>query len=217
LKGIPGVRAETLDEQVESARGYVQTARDTEAMGGSAFGSPRYAQSVEILRIAGVDANSITAAVRAPASRAQGSRALPAEAKDNTLMGISADGRKLTAAACAAEHVDPLAYLTTPGAVLTAEGRSVLRMLQGMPHAKAEALKIDVAAVEAAARRQGIEPAAGVAATVEMHEQLERDKRILAGLPDTAPAQNAPQSAQNPVDDLLEKDRANARRFGLSL
>jgi hypothetical protein len=235
LKGIPGVRAENLDEQVESARGYVQTARDTEAMGGSAFGSPRYAQSVEILRIAGVDANSITATVAAP--RARGSRASPADAEADAIpLGVDAQGRTMSVAACRAAGADPFAYLSAPGAVLTADGKSVLQSLQMLPAARAAALRIDVQAIEKAAVKAGIAPNAALAAELEMRDQLARDLAIMNGVfgsgggpattvqnsahniaPTPAPASAPTSGPANPSQDLLARDKEIAARLGLAL
>ena len=47
---------------------------------------------------------------------------------------------------------------------------------------KVNAQKLDLSAIEAAAKKQGIEPITGVAATVEMNEQLAKDKKVLAAL-----------------------------------
>jgi hypothetical protein len=126
----------------------------------------------------------------------------------------------MSVAACRAAGADPLAYLTAPGAVLTAEGKAILRRLQATPNARAAALRIDLAAVNAYARRAGIPPAECLNAEIERLEQLARDLNIMAGLPpEGAPAGGPAQSsaAEKPVDPLLEKDRATARRFGLDL
>jgi hypothetical protein len=47
--------------------------------------------------------------------------------------------------------------------------------------AKANALKIDVATVQAAATRQGLDPMAALKAVIENTEQLARDKAAMSG------------------------------------
>lgn len=183
---------------LEWARDKVQSARDIEAQGGTF--SPNILEHAEaILRAAGIDPNSITAEVGTPGPRTRVSQA----EGYHTLLGIGPNGEQLSAEHCKASSADPLTYLSAEGITLTAEGRQVRDMLAELPRGKALRLKINVTAVDAYAKANGIDPDACLKAEIDLQEELQR-RRGPEG-----PAQPAPR------DEQLEADEALAGRFGL--
>lgn len=149
-----------------------------------------------------------------------GYRASAAHAGDDILLGMDAQGRPLTVDGCHAADVDPLVYLTTPGAVLNDAGRSILRHLRDMPTVKAKALGVDVAAVDKYARRAGIDPSQSLSAEIGMREQLARDRSITGSPFGGSPSNAAPTSSAAPaatVEELYQRDKALAARLGITL
>jgi hypothetical protein len=119
----------------------------------------------------------------------RGSAAAGESADEELILGLLADGTKLPAGGCEASGKDPIEYLGT-AATLTSSGRRILGALQEVaasdPATRARQLGIDVEAVTAAARANGLPPAAAVRAEVEFIELINRE-RAADGLP---PAQS---------------------------
>lgn len=84
------------------------------------------------------------------------------------MVDMSVEKRKLTAA-----QGETTAQRETPGQHTPAMADLIV---------KANAQKIDLTKIDAAAKKQGIDPLKAIEATIEMNEQLERDKKILASL-----------------------------------
>lgn len=84
------------------------------------------------------------------------------------MVDMSVEKRKLVAA-----QGETAAQRETPGQYTPPEAEIL---------AKVAAQKVDAAAVMAAAKKQSIAPLEALSATVDMNEQLERDKKILASL-----------------------------------
>ncbi len=81
---------------------------------------------------------------------------------------MSVEKRKLAAA-----HTETATLPETPGQHTPAMADLIV---------KVNAQKLDLAAIETASKRQGIEPIKGVAATVEMNDLLAKDKQLLSTL-----------------------------------
>lgn len=95
------------------------------------------------------------------------------------VLGLFVDGSVMTADGCPSgvDHVD---YLRTPGAVLAPVGKTVLKHLEALaasdPTRRARSLGINVQAVTAAARREGLDPTAALKAEVEFREMIDRER-----------------------------------------
>jgi hypothetical protein len=173
--GWGGFREEEYPKQIARAREILAT-------GG---GYPRDREAARLI-VAAIEAPAPGAAPALAVSTtpAPASHAEPPE----PLLGLMVDGTELTVADFRAAGKDPLVYLKAEGATLTAIGRKVLESLEAVATAdpllsaiaKAEALKIDVAASNAYAAANKLDPMKCLKAAVETEEQLKRDSEFMA-------------------------------------
>ena len=192
---------------LEWSREFVAYARNISARGGD-VDPARLAAAEKMIRDAGEDPAAIRATVRTPASRTSATTTTaPAAASDAGVQELLAGAEAALSNPAGMSETDRFVI----GLAISTGTASPALV------AKLQDLGIDVPGILKYCEKHGESVAAALGAELQARHQLAADQRIIAATGAGAAAQSAPQSAQKPVDELLEKDRANARLFGLSL
>lgn len=195
-----GIRHGNLEVEIEWAQHHAGWGRSAKALGAE-IAEDRYTLAEQILKAAGLDAVIAPDHTSAPRSRASAASVGAQGEGDDVLLGLDAQGHALTVDGCQADGVDPLAYLTAPGAVLSAVGKGVLRHLQEAPTARAAELKLDVEGIKEWCAKNGKDFDVSLRAAVECEEERLRLQAIMdTGIFGDSRAREAVKATISPAD-----------------